>query len=142
MTVVNSKEFLIAKANLTTISFWIYISSSCGSTWSLFTNNYNYSIYANVYNHDAGSVSMSESGKYMLYGSIISSQVGLPVMGENNTYISNSYIYISSSYGSSWYLLTSFDFYKLTSSLYLGQLYIILLQAFRRRIHRLRIYRL
>ena len=117
MTILSYQK-VITGTNSAMVSFLIYITSSYGSTWSLFANYCNYS--SNPVGYSAGSVSMSESGKYILYGSFVQFEEGEAIT-------SQSTIYISSTYGSSWYLISSSIHFYFINFLYLGQLHIVLI---------------
>ena len=79
-----------ASTSTLTISNLIYISSSYGSKWDLVANN-NYTFSTIIYLDSL----MSESGKYIIY------TISYIIYGSTDS--SQATIYISSSYGRSWY---------------------------------------
>ena len=115
--------------NTSTVVNFIYTSSSYGSNWDQVASN-NYTFSTTTYNGGSpsfglGNVLMSESGKYILYNNFITLYTcetanGGPCNHDNDDddddeehyngpEFNQAIIYISSSFGQSWYYI---DLYK------------------------------
>lgn len=100
-----SLESSISENTLTVVNF-VYMSSSYGSSWEqVASNNYTVSTTnGGQASYDGlGNIVMSESGKYVLYSSYQFQYKNCDAYLHLDASFYQAKIYISSSYGLSWY---------------------------------------
>lgn len=99
--------------NTSTFVNFIHTSSSYGSNWDqVASNNYTFSnpTYGGYSSFSLGNTLMSESGKYILYNNFITVSICQNAnSGPCNAGYHQAILYISSSFGQSWYYI---DLYK------------------------------
>lgn len=116
MIVICASSTTSKSTNTSTFVNFIYTSSSYGSNWDQVASN-NYTFFTPTYGGSSffglGNILMSESGKYILYNNFLTINTCENANGETcnpdddehqtGSEFSQAIIYISSSFGQSWY---------------------------------------